>query len=81
MAQHADFRVRDLAEMTLTLRSDLAITPRHDGDEPGYVIEDRVNGSTTVSAYPNILLLLSWMEKRRFARPLALLLTLSPSMR
>jgi putative peptide zinc metalloprotease protein len=38
-----DYRVRDLAEMTLTLRQDLTITPRHDGDESGYLIEDKVN--------------------------------------
>jgi len=29
--------------MALTLRRDLAITPRHDGDERGYLIEDNVN--------------------------------------
>ncbi|MFV2067199.1 MAG: hypothetical protein ACC645_09490 [Pirellulales bacterium] len=28
--------------MTLTLRQDLAITPRYDGDEPGYLVEDKV---------------------------------------
>ena len=29
--------------MVLTLRQDLAITPRHDSDEPGYLLEDKVN--------------------------------------
>jgi putative peptide zinc metalloprotease protein len=44
MKRKGDYRVRDLAEMSLTLRPDLAITPRHDGDEPGYLVEDKVNG-------------------------------------
>ena len=43
MKPTGDYRVRDLAEMTLTLRQDLMITPRHDGDEPGYLVEDKVN--------------------------------------
>jgi putative peptide zinc metalloprotease protein len=43
MASGGDFRVRDVAEMFVTLRPDLVLSPRQDGDEPGYLIEDKMN--------------------------------------
>ena len=43
MPHGPDYRVRDVAEMHVALRSDLVLTPRHNGDEPGYLLEDKVN--------------------------------------
>lgn len=45
MKRDKDFRIRELGQTLLTLRADLELTPRLDGDHFGYLLEDKVNSN------------------------------------